>query len=113
MRHKRKRFFHDSVHIDIRQLRGAGPRKIQQVIHDFRRPERLLGDLLEQLVPGIFRRDFLTQHLRITRDDGERRIDFVCNAGGEQTGAHRTDNPDAPQPAVHRLRRTLLPQVPD
>ena len=85
MLEQRKRVRNDLMNIHFCKLCRVRPRKIQQVIHDFRRPERLLRDLLEQLVPGIFRRDFLTQHLRITRDHGERRIDFVRNAGGEQT----------------------------
>ena len=84
MRHQRKRFFHDSVHIDIRQLRGAGPRKIQQVVHDFARAERLLHDFFNNRMPRIVFRHLLCQHLNVIGNHGQRSVHLVRHSRRQQ-----------------------------
>ena len=69
MFNKRGGFFDDSIQIEIDELGGGCPREIQQRIDDLARPERLLGNLLEQLRFLVVARDLLGQHLRIGRDD--------------------------------------------
>ena len=65
-------------------FRGVGPRQVEQPVDDARGAEGLLLDLLEQRRPRIRRIGVLEQHLRVARDAGERRVDLVRHAGGEQ-----------------------------
>ena len=63
---------------------GAGPRQVQQPVDDLRGAERLPLDLLEQPRPRILGIGALEQHLREARDAGQRRVDLVRHAGGQQ-----------------------------
>ena len=84
MRQQRERFLHHLVQAHRLKFRRAGARKIQQVIHDFARPERLLDDLVDQRLPRIARRQLLGQHLDVVRDHRQRRIHFVRHARRQQ-----------------------------
>ena len=84
MFNKRSGFFDDSIQIEIDEFGRGCPREIQQGVDDLARPERLLGNLLEQPRFLVVARDLLGQHLRIGRDDRERRIHLVRHARGQQ-----------------------------
>ena len=61
-----------------------GPRQVQQAVDDLRGAERLPLDLLEQPRARVLRVGALEQHLREARDAGQRRVDLVRDAGGQQ-----------------------------
>ena len=87
MLEQRQHVADDGVEVDRRPLRrigGVGTRQREQAVDDARGAERLLLDLLEQLGARIARVGLLEQHLRVARDAGERRVDLVRDARGEQ-----------------------------
>ena len=84
VRDQRKRFLDHGVQIHLGEFRRAGARKIQQIVDDFARAERLLDDFVDQLVARIAAGQLLRQHLNVVGDDGQRRIHFVGDAGGQQ-----------------------------
>ena len=65
-------------------FRGVRPRQVEQAVDDAGGAERLLLDLLEQRRARIGRIGVLEQHLRVARNAGQRRVDLVRDAGGEQ-----------------------------
>ena len=72
------------VHVDRTAVDLRRPRQIEQAVDDLRRAERLFLDLLEHLRRRIVWVGPLQQHLRVARDAGERRVDFVRDPGREQ-----------------------------
>ena len=64
---------------------GRGAREIQQRVDDFAGAEGLLGDFFEQR--GFFgvARNLFGEHLRVGGDHGQRRVDFMRDAGGQQS----------------------------
>src|SRR5712672_2590654 len=80
-----KSFFDDAIDIDIGKFGGAGARKIQKIIDDFAGAEGLLDDFVDNVVAGIIFGHLLGKHLNVVGDDGERRIDFMGDAGCEKT----------------------------
>src|SRR5579859_1853199 len=75
----------DLVQVDFVELRGAGAREVQQVVHYLRGAERLARNLFQQRgEPGIAI-DLLGGHLRVAGDYRERRVDFVRHSSGQQT----------------------------
>src|SRR5262245_60664068 len=82
---QRQRFTDDLMNIDLGKACGGGARKIQKVIDDLGSAECLPGDLLKKLETRIFGTYFLSQHLRITGNDGQWGVYFVRNARSQQT----------------------------
>ena len=76
----------DRVQIDVDPFvrRRAGTRQVEQPVDDLGGAERLPLDLLEQHGLRIVRIGAFEQHLREARDAGQRRVDLVRDAGGEQ-----------------------------
>ena len=72
------------VEIDARELRAAGAREVEQAIDDLRGAEGLLRDLFEHRGEPLIVAHVLGQHLRVAGDDGQRRVDLVRDAGGQQ-----------------------------
>src|SRR5437868_4304624 len=86
---QRKRIDDDLIDVDLRKFGAAGPGEVQQIVDDLGRAESLARDLLEQRRFFLVTRNLLGKHLRVGGDYGERRIDLVCDAGGEQAdGRH-------------------------
>ena len=65
-------------------LSAPGRDSVQQAVDDLGGAECLALDLLEQHRPRIQRIGALEQHLREARDAGQRRVDFVRDAGRQQ-----------------------------
>ncbi len=84
MLQQRERFRNDLVEVDGAEFRGAGAREIQQVVDDLRSAEGLARDFFQQRAELGVAIDLLGQHLRVAGDDGQRRIDFMRHAGGQQ-----------------------------
>src|ERR1019366_2546078 len=84
---QRERFLNDFVELNFAELRGGGAREIQQRIHDLAGAESLARDLFENagflFVPG----NLLAEHLCVSRNNGQRRVDFVRDAGGQKPDA--------------------------
>ena len=73
------------VEVDAGELGAAGAGEVEQAVDDLGGAEGLLGDLFEQRGEASGRRACAcVQHLGIAGDDGERRVDLVGDAGGEQ-----------------------------
>src|SRR5215472_13031106 len=85
MRHQRKGFLDDPVHVHVRQLARTGARKVQQIVHDLARPEGLLHDLLNNRLSRVAVRHLLRKHLDVVRNDREGRVDFVRHPGRQNT----------------------------
>ena len=75
----------DGVYVDRAAVELRRPGQVQQPVDDLRGAERLPLDLFQHLRPGIVLVGALEQHLREARDAGQRRIDFVRHARGEQS----------------------------
>src|SRR5689334_14172121 len=75
-----ERVFKDLVDLNFPELRIAGARKVQQVIHYPGSPNRLNVNLLEQLSFRIAVLHLLQEHLSIRRDPGKWSINFVRDA---------------------------------
>src|SRR5262249_10556263 len=80
-----QRVEHDAIDVNIAKLGAAGAREVQQVADDLGSAERLARNLFQQ--PSLLRIGFqlFREHLRIRRNHRQRRVDFVRNAGGQQT----------------------------
>ena len=78
----------DLIQVGGAELRGGGAREVQQPVGDFRGAEALLRDLVEhgpQSIVGVrVAAQLLGEHLRVGRDDGQRSVDLVRDAGGQQ-----------------------------
>ena len=72
------------VQVRLAELGSAGAREIEQAVDDLRCAEGLLGNLFKQRRQPFIAAHLLGEHLRIGRDDRERSVDFVRNAGGKQ-----------------------------
>ena len=72
------------IHVRLAKLRAAGPREIQQPVHDLRRAESLLRDLVEQRRQPLIAAHLLGQHLRVRGDHRQRRVHFMRHARGQQ-----------------------------
>src|SRR5262245_8995015 len=81
---QRKRIGNELVNVDLGEFRGIRPGEIQQAIDDLRGSECLLCNLFKQLVPAVFRTNFLAQHLRIAGNNGQRGVHLMSNAGCQQ-----------------------------
>jgi hypothetical protein len=84
MLQQRKRIANDLVEVGVAEFRCGGTREVQQPVGDFRGAETLLRDFLEHWAQPDVALHLLREHLRIGRDDGQRRVDFVGHAGREQ-----------------------------
>ena len=84
MLEQRERVANDLVEVGFAELGGGGAREIQQAVGDLGGAEALLRDLFEHGAEARIAAHLLGEHLRIGGDDGERRVDFVGDAGGEQ-----------------------------
>ena len=67
-----QRFFDHVVQIKSRELRRTGAGKIQQAIDDFRGPESLLRDLVQQRRHSLISPHLFGQHLGVGRNHGQR-----------------------------------------
>src|SRR3954453_23434730 len=72
------------IQIDLYAIIGrrSGTGEVQQPVDNLRGAESLPFDLLEEDGSRVVRIGTVEQHLRETRDAGERRVDFVGDAGG-------------------------------
>src|ERR1700761_7031107 len=79
---------YDRVEIDAAELAGAHAREVEQTVDDLRGAEGLLRNLLEDglqtRVRCLIGAELLAEHLGIAGDDGQRCVDLVRDAGGEQ-----------------------------
>ena len=64
---------------------GGGAGKVQQAVDDFGRAEGLLGNLFEDWQEAGVVAELFGEHLGVAGNDGQRRVDFVGDAGGEQS----------------------------
>src|SRR5271170_5947293 len=85
MRYERKGSFDDAIYVNVRGFTCAGAREIQQVVHDFARAEGLLHDFFDDGLPRVAVRHLLAEHLNVIGDDRQRRVDFVRDAGRQET----------------------------
>ena len=85
MRHEREGFFDDAIQVDVGEFPGSGARKVQKIIDDFAGAKRLLDDFVDDGVARITVRHLLRQHLDVVGDDGQRRVDFMRDARGQQS----------------------------
>ena len=65
MRNQRESFFEYGIEIHFAKLRGAGARKIQQVVDDLAGAESLLDDFFDERVARIVGWKLLRQHLNV------------------------------------------------
>ena len=72
------------IQIESRELGCAGAGKVEQAVDDFRGAEGLLRDLVQQRRHPLIAAHLLGQHLRVGGDDGQRSVDFMRHAGGQQ-----------------------------
>ncbi len=63
---------------------AAGAGEVQQAVDDLRCAEGLAGDAIEQRGQAFVAAQLLGQHLGVAGDDGERGIDLMRDAGGQQ-----------------------------
>ena len=86
---QRQHVVDDDVQVDRARLALRRTREVQQAVDDLGRAERLPLDLLEQAGARVVGIGLFEQHLREAGDAGERRVDLVGHAGGEQAdGGH-------------------------
>ena len=85
MLQQRQRILDDAIHIHFGKFGAAGARKVQQVIHNLGCAESLFGDFFQQLRLFLVAMELLGEHLRVAGDHGQRRINFMRNAGGQQS----------------------------
>ena len=81
---QRERVANDLVEVGGAELGGGGAGEVEQAVGDFGGAEALLGDLVEHRAEAGIAPQLLGEHLRVGGDDGERGVDFVGHAGGEQ-----------------------------
>ncbi len=74
-------FFDHVIEIQSRKLRRTSARKIQQAIHDFRGPERLLRDLVQKRRHSLISPHLFGEHLGIRRNHGQGSVDLMRHAG--------------------------------
>ena len=72
------------VEVDAGELGAAGAGEVEQAVDDLGGAEGLLGDLFEHGREALVVAHVLGEHLGVAGDDGERRVDLVRDAGGEQ-----------------------------
>src|ERR1700730_898755 len=84
VRDERKGFFDHAIDINVGKLGGASAREIQKIIDDFAGAEGLFNDFLDDGVTRIIVGHLLGKHLDVIGYDGERRIDFMSDAGSEK-----------------------------
>ena len=85
MLEKRQSLVDDLVEVNVLELGSAGAREIQQAVDDLRSTEGLVRDLLQQGRALLITLKLLGEHLRVRRDNRQRRIDFMSDAGREQS----------------------------
>ncbi len=81
---QRERVANDLVQIGLAELGRRSAREIEQAVGDFSGAEALLRDLVEHRPEARIAAHLLGEHLRVGRDDRQRRVDLVGHAGGEQ-----------------------------
>ena len=74
----------DLVEVGFAEFGGGGAGEVEQAVGDFGGAEALLRDLVEHRAEAGVAAQLLGEHLGIRRDDGERGVDFMGHAGGEQ-----------------------------
>ena len=72
------------VELDRHEARTTLAREVEQVVHDLRCALGLSLDLVEKRRLGITSLGLILQHLGKAADAGERRVDFVGHAGGQE-----------------------------
>ncbi len=72
------------VQVEAGELGSAGAREVEQAVDDLGGAEGLLRDLFEDGGEAFVVAHVLGQHLGVAGDDGERRVDLVRDASGEQ-----------------------------
>ena len=85
MLEQRQRVADDLIEVGLAKLGGWGAGEIQQATGDLRGAEALLRNLFKHRTEASVTAQLLGEHLRVRRDDGERRVDFVSYAGGEKS----------------------------
>src|SRR2546423_3556831 len=65
--------------------RASSTRKIQQIVDDVRGAISLPSNFFQQGMLGIVFRQHVQEHLGVRRNTGERGVNFVRDAGGEQS----------------------------
>ena len=81
---QRERVADDLVEVGLAELGGGGAGEVEQAVGDFGGAEALLGDLVEHRAEARIAAQLLGEHLRVGGDDGQRGVDLVGDAGGEQ-----------------------------
>ena len=81
---QRKGVADDLVEVGVTKLGGRGAGEVEQAIGDFGGAEALLGDLVEHGAEARIAAQLLGEHLRVRGDDGQRGVDLMSHAGGEQ-----------------------------
>ncbi len=81
---QRKRVANDLVQVGGAELGGGSAGEVEQAVGDFGGAEALLRDLVEHRAEARVAAQLLGEHLRVGGDDGQRRVDLVGDAGGEQ-----------------------------
>ena len=84
MVNQRYRFAHQAIQVNVGHFRGGSTREVQQRIDDLAGPESLFGNLFQQNRLLHVATQLLGQHLGIGGDNGERRVDFMRYASGQQ-----------------------------
>src|SRR5579859_2480212 len=74
----------DLVEVGVAELGGGGAGEVQEAVGDLGGAEGLLGNTLKQRRKPFVAAHLLGEHLGVAADDGERGVDLVGNAGGEQ-----------------------------
>jgi hypothetical protein len=81
---QRERVADDLVQVGVAELGGRGAGEIQQAVGDLGGAEALLGDLVQHRAQARIALQLLGEHLRVGGDDGQRRVDLMGHAGGQQ-----------------------------
>ena len=81
---QRERVANDLVEVGVAELGGRGAGEVEQAVGDFGGAEALLGDLVEHRAEAGVAFQLLGEHLRVGGDDGQRGVDFMGHAGGQQ-----------------------------
>ena len=85
MLQKLQRFLNDVIQINRRELGRPGAGEIKQAVDNFRRPESLLRDLVQQRSYALISPHLFGQHLGVGRNHSQGSVDLMGHTGRQQT----------------------------
>src|SRR5271157_2875799 len=86
---QRQRVLDHAVQIDVSKFGARGAREVQQTVDNLGGAEGLARDLLQQRRLLLIPMHLLGEHLRITRDDCQWRVDLMRDARRQQTNGRK------------------------